>query len=151
MTCAFSMSSVFFFKKRKNRNNSPLLVYSSDSQSLLRGPMVVREICSSGPPIHMLISILCFEEHLNTLSGPHTWKVWEPLVYRDIFRSTSMNPECIRYVGIELFIYFLKYNKQAQNRIFINKFSCISLFIILLNIFDPKFFSKNIEHSFSLR
>ncbi len=39
--------------------------YGSDSQSLLRGPLVVRQISSRGPP---KISILCFAEHWNILS-----------------------------------------------------------------------------------
>ena len=56
-------------------------IYSSDSQSLLRGPMVVREIGWGGPRIPIEINILCFADHQMIQSGPHTGKVGEPLVY----------------------------------------------------------------------
>ncbi len=51
------------------------------------GPLVVRRISSSGPPISIQISILCFAEHWNILSGPRTRNVWEPLCYavKEIF------------------------------------------------------------------
>ncbi len=51
----------------------------SDSHSLVRGPLMVREISWSGQPIPLLINILCLAEHNNILSGPRTRKVWEPL------------------------------------------------------------------------
>ncbi len=38
-------------------------LYDSVSQSLLRGPLVVRHNSSSGPRISIQINILCFAEH----------------------------------------------------------------------------------------
>jgi hypothetical protein len=39
------------------------IVYTSDSQSLLRGPLVVHDISSSGLQIPIQINILTFAEH----------------------------------------------------------------------------------------
>jgi len=58
---------------------SVLKFYNSDSQSLLRGPLVVREINWSGPRIPIYINILSFADHQIFVSGPRTKKVWEPL------------------------------------------------------------------------
>jgi hypothetical protein len=65
-------------------------LYISDSQSLLRGPLVVREISSSGPPIPIQINILFFEEQQNILSGPRNRKVWEPLLYMLMLQKKSI-------------------------------------------------------------
>jgi len=43
--------------------------YDSDSQSLLRGPLVVPDISWSGPRIPMQINILCFVDHQIIPSG----------------------------------------------------------------------------------
>ncbi len=69
------------------QNNEPLLshhlVYSSDSQSLLREQKVIREINSSGPPIPIQINTL-FCGAFTHFKWLCTKKVWEPpLVYRD--------------------------------------------------------------------
>ncbi len=40
-----------------------LRTYPRESQSLLRGPLVVCEICSSDPPIPLQINVLSFVEH----------------------------------------------------------------------------------------
>jgi len=50
--------------------------YDSDFQSLLRGPLVVREITWSGPRIPTQINILCFADHQIITSGLRTGKVW---------------------------------------------------------------------------
>jgi hypothetical protein len=60
-----------------------VMFYNSDSQSLFRGPLVVREISPSGPRMPMQINILCFAEHLYTWGGPRTGNVWEPLFYNN--------------------------------------------------------------------
>jgi hypothetical protein len=56
------------------------IAYGSDSQSLLRGPLVVREIRWSGPRMPIQINILHFADHQIIICGPHTEKVWEPLL-----------------------------------------------------------------------
>jgi hypothetical protein len=43
-------------------------------QSLLRGPLVVYKISSSGPPIRLQSNILSFEEHHKILGGPRNIK-----------------------------------------------------------------------------
>ncbi len=59
----------------------PDTLNSSDSQSLLRGPKVVRVTCRSGPRIPIQINNLCFGDHQIILSGPRIGKVWGPLGY----------------------------------------------------------------------
>jgi len=46
------------------------MLQDSDSQSLLRGPLVVREISWSGPRIPIKFNALSFADHQIFLSGP---------------------------------------------------------------------------------
>jgi hypothetical protein len=58
------MSQRAFSEKQLYEYSCPLLSYASDSQqSLLHGPLVVREISSCGPPIPVQVNILSFAEH----------------------------------------------------------------------------------------
>jgi len=64
-------------------------IYTSDSQSLLRGPLVVREMTWSGPRIPTQIIILCFADHQIITSGPRPRKVWEPLIYTHFWQNRA--------------------------------------------------------------
>ncbi len=51
------------FVGRNLTENYFMSSWTSDSQSLLSGPLVVRETSSSGPLIPNQINLLCFSEH----------------------------------------------------------------------------------------
>ena len=59
---------------------SLLIIKYSDSQSLLRWPLVVREFSWICPRILTYFNILSSADHQIFLSGPRTKKVWEPLI-----------------------------------------------------------------------
>ncbi len=56
-------------KSNETKGYSDNIVLHSVSQSLLREPLVVRQICSSGPRTAIQVNILCFAEHQELFSA----------------------------------------------------------------------------------